>query len=93
VLRFQRTLQAHVEHYRSYPATARRDRLQGTVQVLFAMRRDGTVLDAWVQASSGQMLLDKEALETIRRAQPLPAIPPELPGQLNILLPVSFDLP
>lgn len=92
VLKFQKALLRHIEHYQSYPNAARRDRLQGTVQVLFAMRRDGTVLDIRIKTSSGVTILDKEAVETIRRAQPLPPIPSELPGRLNILLPVAFDL-
>jgi periplasmic protein TonB len=91
-LKFQKALLRHIEHYQSYPNAARRDRLQGIVQVLFAMRRDGTVLDIQIKASSGIVILDKEAVETIRRAQPLPPIPAELPGHLNILLPVAFDL-
>jgi protein TonB len=36
-------------------------------------------------------LLDKEAMETIRRAQPLPPIPPELPERLNIHVQLVFD--
>ena len=33
----------------------------------------------------------KEAIETIRRAQPLPPIPPELPDRLNIHVQLVFD--
>ena len=91
--KFQRLLLAHIERYRRYPDAARFDGMQGTVQVLFVMRRDGSVLDVRVKSSSGRAVLDNEAIETIRRAQPLPLIPSELPDQLNILLPVAFDLP
>ena len=65
--------------------------LEGKVDTQFAMARDGKLLGVWVRTSSGQMLLDKEAVETIRRAQPLPPIPPELPDRLNIQVQLEFD--
>ena len=86
---FQKTLLTHIARYRP----AQRDRLQGVAQVLFVMRRDGTVTEVWVRTSSGHVALDQAAADTVRRAQPLPAIPPELPERLTILLPVSFDVP
>lgn len=57
------------------------------------MRRDGMVTDVWVKASSGFNALDLAAVDTIRNAQPLPRIPSELPDQLNISMPVAFNLP
>jgi protein TonB len=89
--RFQRQLLAHIERYRRYPDAARRDGLQGTVLVVFAMRRDGSLVQVGVKSSSGRPVLDREALETLRRAQPLPPIPADMPEQLTILLPVAFD--
>jgi protein TonB len=90
---FQKTLLDHIARFRRYPAAGRLNRLEGTVQVMFAMRRDGTVKDVWIRNSSGHDLLDAAAIDTIRKAQPLPKIPLELPDQLNILIPVAFDLP
>jgi len=57
------------------------------------MLRDGTVTDVRIASSSGYSLLDIAAIETIRKAQPLPRIPAELPESLNILVPVAFELP
>lgn len=88
---FRRALQSHIARYRRYPEEARRARMQGTVQILFSMRRDGAVLDVWVRASSGQPVLDDAAIATIRRAQPLPRIPPDLPDRLTVLFPIAFD--
>lgn len=90
---FQGALLSHIARYRRYPERARQDRIQGTVTVLFAMRRDGTVAGAWVQATSGNGTLDAEAVDTIQRAQPLPRIPAGLPDNMNILIPVAFNLP
>ena len=90
---FQKTLLAHIAHYRRYPEAGRLNQLQGTAQVMFAMRRDGTVKEIWIRSSSGHDLLDAAAIDTIRKAQPLPRIPSQLPDQLNILIPIAFDLP
>ncbi|MEI9923184.1 MAG: energy transducer TonB [Bradyrhizobium sp.] len=90
---FQRALLSHIARYRRYPDDARRDGIQGIATVLFAMRRDGTVAEVWVRSSSGNNSLDAAALDTIRRAEPLPRIPAELPDRLNVLIPVAFNLP
>ena len=86
--KFQQTLLRHISRFQRYPSAAGSARL---VDTQFAMARDGTLLGVWVRTSSGQMLLDKEAIETIRRAQPLPPIPPELPDRLNIQMQLEFD--
>jgi protein TonB len=90
-LKFQQALLRRVAQYQRYPNDARLRRLQGTVETLFSMRRDGTLLGVWVKTSSGQAVLDEEAIKTIRRAQPLPSIPSELPDQLNIQVRLAFD--
>ncbi len=92
-VKFQQALMRHIERFQRYPGAARRDHLEGTVQVAFVMDRDGKILDAWIRSSSGRTVLDKEAVEALRRAEPLPGIPGELPGQLSVLLPVSFAAP
>jgi periplasmic protein TonB len=90
---YKRSLFQHIERVERYPDAARAKRLHGVVQVLFAMNRDGTLLGAWVKTSSGSAILDQAAIEAVRRAQPLPRIPSELPDRLNIVLPVEFETP
>ncbi len=92
-LAFQRMLLSHIARFRRYPEDARRQGIKGLVAVLFAMRRDGSVADVWVRTTSGNSELDAAAIDTIRRAVPLPHIPSELPDSLNVLIPVSFNLP
>jgi len=91
MIRFQQALLRHVAAHQRYPGLARPGRLQGSVGTLFSMRRDGTLVGVWVKTSSGQVVLDKEAIDTIRRAQPLPPIPAELPDRLNIEVSLMFD--
>lgn len=58
-----------------YPAEAKRKRLRGTVQVAFVVSASGGVGSVRVVSSSGSPILDKAALETVRRAAPFPRIP------------------
>jgi periplasmic protein TonB len=90
---FQQALLSHIARYRHYPERARRDRARGTVRIVFSMLRDGSVTDVRIVSSSGFDALDAAAVETIRNAAPMPRIPAELPEQLNIHVPVAFDLP
>jgi len=89
---FEGRLLARLEQFRRYPEEARRRQQQGVVHVRFQMNRKGSVLDASVARSSGIPSLDREALATVRRAQPLPAIPDDRPDMLTISVPIEFFL-
>ncbi|HEY4078747.1 MAG TPA: energy transducer TonB [Rhizomicrobium sp.] len=86
---FERALLEHIEPYRRYPSDAMG--ASGTVELMFTMDREGVITGVWIRQSSGSAALDREAVATVLRAQPLPHIPPELPDPLNITLPVSFN--
>lgn len=90
---YQSALFAHVLRYRYYPEAARPDRLHGIVRIQFAIARDGRILTAWIEQSSGYAVLDAAALDALRRAEPLPAIPAELPGEMEVLLPIDYVPP
>ena len=46
-----------------------------------------------VAGSSGWAALDEEARDLIRRAQPLPPVPADYPGEtLDLVVPVVFSL-
>ena len=92
VLAYRQRLENHLARFRTYPATARAAGREGVVTVNFTMIRDGRVLDAWVETSSGVRELDEEAVAAILRAQPLPALPRSWPGRLPVSLPVTFRL-
>lgn len=89
---FESLLQARIEQFRRYPDDALRRHHEGTVQVRFRMDRSGQVLDATVQMTSGVRQLDREALATIFRAQPLPRIPNDRPDVMTVLVPLEFRL-
>ncbi|WP_169788594.1 energy transducer TonB family protein [Blastochloris viridis] len=89
---FQQDIYDHVARYRRYPAAARAERLSGIVQLYFEVDRQGAVSNIRVASSSGHLILDSEAVDTIRRAAPLPPVPLGLAGRQRVLLPIDFSL-
>jgi periplasmic protein TonB len=89
---FQRELLEHIARFQHYPDDARQKHIAGVVYVRFALAHDGTVIDAWIQRSSGFTILDQEALDTLRRAQPMPAAPSSLPARVELMMPFDFSL-
>lgn len=83
-------LLARLEKYRRFPDGARLRRQQGVVHVRFRIDRPGRVLWSRVERSSGFGELDRAALDTLRRAQPLPAIPADRPDEVELVVPVEF---
>jgi protein TonB len=79
-------LQERIERVKRYPALARQWGMEGTAELEFRIARNGSVQDVVVVKSSGFPLLDEASVETIKRAQPLPAIP----GTIRI--PISYRL-
>lgn len=82
-----------LEAAKRYPYQARRMRQEGVSQLRFTMDRQGIVLAASIEQSSGHKLLDAEVLALIKRAQPLPKPPADIPGEtLDLVIPVEFFL-
>jgi TonB family C-terminal domain len=83
---------AHLQRFRRYPARARAARQQGTVTIRFRMNRAGMVLSSALVKKSGSYDLDQAALDTLKRAQPLPTIPANMADEVELTAPVEFFL-
>jgi protein TonB len=83
---------ARLEKFRRYPGAARSARQQGVVYIRFRINRDGHVLSSALVRSSGFPALDQAALETLRRADPLPKIPADRPDEIELSVPVEFTI-
>lgn len=93
VLNWQSSLMMKLNEAKRYPVSARRSRHEGVAYLRFAMDREGSVLSASIESSSGYPLLDEETLALIERAQPLPKPPEDMPGEsLEFVVPVEFYL-
>jgi protein TonB len=79
----------HLQRFKRYPMAAHG--AAGTVLVRFALNRAGEVISSDVSKSSGNDVLDREALDILRRASPFPPFPAAKPGtQESYLAPVNF---
>ncbi|HUO02644.1 MAG TPA: energy transducer TonB [Rhizomicrobium sp.] len=86
-------LEAHLNAYKNYPYDARIHHQEGTVDLRFSLDRSGHVLSYEVAGSSGSALLDNEAREMIRRADPFPPVPADYRGEtLDLTVPLVFAL-
>jgi protein TonB len=84
---------ALLERNKRYPEAAQSRHQQGVAQVFFSLDRRGRVIDSRIVRSSGASSLDEEALALLRRAQPFPPPPSELPGRrVDVNVPIRFNL-
>ena len=91
---WQSRVLSHLAHFKRYPGDARQRKRAGAAWVRFQVDRDGKLLASELITSSGTVLLDREALQVLQRAQPLPAPPASVlrQGTVTVTLPVSFRL-
>ena len=91
---WQSRVLGHLAHFKRYPGDARQRKRAGAAWVRFQVDRDGKLLASELVTSSGTVLLDREALQVLERAQPLPAPPASVlrQGTVTVTLPVSFKL-
>ena len=90
---WQSRLLAHLTRFKRYPPAAQMRREQGVALLRFNMTPGGEVLSFRLERCSGHAALDQETLELIRRAQPLPALPPEMRQQpIELVVPLRYEL-
>lgn len=75
---------------RYYPQEALLRRYEGTGKILFRIDRNGRLLEVAIRTSTGWQVLDRAAVDQVRRAAPFPPIPDELPDELVVSLPLEF---
>ncbi len=87
---YRLALFARLAEHRDYPEAARLRHYQGDGSVSFRIDRGGNLLSASMERSTGRDVLDRAALRQVRRASPFPQIPPELPDELIVAVPLQF---
>jgi protein TonB len=93
VATWQSRLLAHLTRFKRYPPTAQMRREQGVALLRFRMTPAGQVVSFKLERSSGHALLDQETLDLIQRAQPLPALPNDMPQQpIELVVPLRYEL-
>lgn len=79
MLRYQDIVKQKIEEVKKYPLWARREGIQGMVGVRFTVLKSGETRNIAITQSSGFTILDREAVETIKRASPFPPLPEDIP--------------
>ena len=91
--RYKAQLLAAIERHKHYPARARRRGIEGQVQVGFSVMADGSLQDIHVVKGSGSKVLDKAALEALRKLGRVQPIPAELGlRRWELVVPMAFGL-
>ncbi len=82
-------VQKKIEAVKQYPKRAQRHNDQGVVKIVFTIGNDGELISADILESSGSRILDRAAMDAVKRASPF-ASPPN--GPVIIQLPIKFEL-
>lgn len=86
-------LRRRIEEKKSYPAAARRRRIEGRSVVEFMIGADGTASGMRIIRSSRSPLLDQAALEAVERASPFERPPADrFEPPLKLQVPISFEI-
>jgi len=70
------------EHY----PTEARGKYYGELRMTVSIRKDGTLIDAIVERSSGSPVLDRAARRIVNMAAPYPPFPPDLAQDTDVLV-------
>jgi len=63
-----------IERSKRYPLLAQRKGIEGTAFIRFRLKKDGSLDKIEIEKSSGRGILDRESIDTIKRAAPLPYV-------------------
>lgn len=84
---------AHLNNPRPYyPLRARRKGYQGTVLLDVIVQTDGRAKSVSLAQSSGHEMLDKTALQTVRRWRFIPAHQGRKPVETTVQIPITFKI-
>jgi protein TonB len=90
---WHRRIAQQVERHKGYPPSARARHETGTAQLAFTLDRNGKVVSSRIVRTSGSPALDQETIATVRRAQPFPPPPLNMPGHsFDFTVPIHFNI-
>src|SRR5262249_38037375 len=93
VASWHRKIVLQIERHKGYPAAAQAKRQTGVAQLGFTIDRQGHVVASRIVQSSGYAMLDEETIATVRRAQPFPRPPSNMPGEtFEFTVPIRFNI-
>ncbi len=89
---WQKSIVLLISGAKTYPAKARSDKIEGEVQVRFTLDRYGALLSAEVAQSSGSDVLDRAAVQTVKKLEKMPTPPNYLTGEeFTLIIPLRYS--
>lgn len=94
ISRYEQLISLWIQKFKLYPDEAKAQGMQGETVVRIRIDRQGNIRYYILERSTGYQLLDRAAIDMIKRANPVPAVPNDYPqGDLiEFLIPVNFHL-
>lgn len=91
--RYEQQISGWIQQHKLYPAQA--NGAEGRVVARMRIDRSGYVRYYAIEQSSGNSVLDAAAIDMIRRANPVPAVPANYPAGslIEFLIPITFRVP
>ena len=89
--RYQGRIRAHLVRHRRYPVEMVAVRARGDARVRFNVSAAGEVSGLQLAATSGWARLDDEALATVRRASPMPAMDNPSARPVTVIITITFE--
>lgn len=92
--RYEQLISLWIQKFKQYPEEARRQGMQGETMVRIRIDRRGNIHYWALENSTGYIVLDRAAIDMVKRANPVPAVPNDYPEgeQFDFLIPVNFRL-
>lgn len=91
--RYEQLLVAWLEKHKKYPRRAKRLRIEGEGQLRILIDRSGQTLQVSLAERTGSRLLDKAALDMVKRANPFPPMHEnDQRRRMEFIVPVAFLL-
>lgn len=92
--RYEQLLSSWIQRHKIYPDEAKALKLEGEPIIRIRIDRQGNVRYSSLEKLADHRLLNIAAMEMIKRANPVPAVPANYPGGnvLEFLIPVSYKL-
>ena len=92
--RYEQLISLWIEKFKKYPDEARSQGMQGETVIRIRIDRQGNIRYYILERSTGFEVLDRAAIDMVKLANPVPAVPNDYPqGDLiEFLIPVNFHL-
>jgi len=90
---YEQTISGWIQQHKIYPASARGR--EGRAVLRIRIDRQGYVRYYALEESSGVAVLNSSAIDMVRRANPVPAVPENYPAGnlIEFLIPITFEAP